>query len=79
MHSTLFFLLPLVVSTIIPANLDLKASTVGAGTQAKETKRNSEVQLNGAKTVYNKREFKSAVLGERTKVARDSISANDLV
>lgn len=78
MHSSIFFLLPLAVSTIIPANLDLKADTVGAGTQAKRDVKG--IQVNRAGKVYNKRELKSAVLGDvNDKVARDSISATELI
>ncbi|CCG21384.1 hypothetical protein CORT_0A09990 [Candida orthopsilosis Co 90-125] len=81
MHSTIFFLLPLALSTIIPANLDLKAKSVGAGTQATETKRNIQnTQSNEGRNGHNKRELKSVVLGDvKSKVARDSISANELV
>lgn len=82
MHSTIFFILPLVLSTIIPANLDLKAKTVGAGTQAAETKRDVQTaQSNDANNVYHsKREFKSVVLGDvKNKIVRDSINANELI
>ena len=77
--NNLFLLLAL--STIIPANLDLKAKSVGAGTQATETKRNMQnTRSNEGHNGHNKRELKSVVLGDvKSKVARDSISANDLV
>ncbi|KAI5954111.1 hypothetical protein CANMA_004950 [Candida margitis] len=80
MHASIFFLLPLALSTIIPANLDLKARTVGSGTQATEVKRDIQSTQTKETRTVNKRDLKSTVLGGAKKnVARDSISANDFV